>query len=67
MNWNKQAIGEAAARKGILSYDAEWPAVDVIIGNPPFLGGSKMRGELGDEYTDTLRPQYHNQQGGEND
>ena len=33
---------------------ADWPAVDVIIGNPPFLGGSKIRSSLGDEYTETL-------------
>ena len=33
-------------------YEPEWPAVDVIIGNPPFLGGKKMRAELGDKYVD---------------
>ncbi len=45
----------------ILAYDAagrpvepEWPAADVIIGNPPFLGGGKIRRELGDKYTDDL-------------
>ncbi|HQT30430.1 MAG TPA: hypothetical protein PLE48_00850 [Thiobacillus sp.] len=27
-----------------------WPAADAIFGNPPFLGGSMKRGELGDEY-----------------
>ena len=31
----------------------DWPAVDVIVGNPPFLGGKKMRSELGD-YVDRL-------------
>ena len=35
-----------------------WPAVDVIIGNPPFLGGGKIRGELGDEYTEALFKLY---------
>lgn len=39
-------------------FEAEWPAVDAIIGNPPFLGDKKMRGELGDDYTDTLRRVY---------
>lgn len=34
--------------------DADWPACDAIVGNPPFLGGSKKRGELGDAYFDTL-------------
>ena len=27
--------------------EPEWPAADVIIGNPPFLGDKKMRAELG--------------------
>ena len=38
--------------------EPEWPEVDVIVGNPPFLGGKKMRGELGDEYVDRLRDYY---------
>ena len=49
----------------ILAYDGEgcpvepaWPAADVIIGNPPFLGGSKLRSELGDEYTEALFALY---------
>ena len=40
----------------------DWPAVDVIVGNPPFLGGKKQRRELGDEYIGRLRrsfPQIH--------
>lgn len=32
----------------------DWPEVEVIIGNPPFLGGNKIRKELGDEYVDDL-------------
>jgi hypothetical protein len=38
--------------------EPEWPAADVIIGNPPFLGDKKMRGELGDAYVDDLRRLY---------
>ena len=34
-------------------YDPEWPSVDVIVSNPPFLGGNKIRQELG-EYVDQL-------------
>jgi len=34
--------------------EAEWPECDAIVGNPPFLGGSKKRGELGDAYFDAL-------------
>ncbi|MFT5633374.1 MAG: hypothetical protein ACI9SQ_001089 [Rubritalea sp.] len=32
-----------------------WPKADYIIGNPPFLGASRMRDSLGDGYTETLR------------
>ncbi len=35
-------------------YEPEWPAADVIIGNPPFLGGNKIRQELGNEYVNAL-------------
>jgi type II restriction/modification system DNA methylase subunit YeeA len=45
----------------ILAYDADgkpvepqWPEAEVIVGNPPFLGGGKIRGELGDQYTEAL-------------
>ncbi len=38
--------------------EADWPTADVIVGNPPFLGGSVMRGELGDDYVETLRKTY---------
>lgn len=38
--------------------DSEWPEVDVVIGNPPFMGGHKMRVGLGDKYTDDLRKLY---------
>ena len=38
--------------------EAEWPGVDVIVGNPPFLGGSKKGGELGREYFDALNHIY---------
>lgn len=38
--------------------EAEWPACDAIVGNPPFLGDKVMRGELGSDYTDQLRKRY---------
>ncbi len=34
--------------------EPEWPSVDFIIGNPPFLGGKLLRRELKDEYVDKL-------------
>jgi len=44
-----------------------WPAVDVIIGNPPFLGDKKMRAELGDKYVDDLRQLYGDRIPGQSD
>ena len=38
--------------------EAPWPQADVVVGNPPFLGDKKMRAELGDDYTRTLRAVY---------
>ena len=52
-------------RDAILTRDAkgnptepEWPEVDFIIGNPPFLGGGRMRSELGGKYVDDLFAVY---------
>jgi len=38
--------------------EPDWPPADFIVGNPPFLGDKKMRGELGDEYVEALRKLY---------
>ena len=48
-------------RDAILASDGEepaWPAADVVIGNPPFLGNRKLRSELGHEYSDMLQRTY---------
>ena len=49
----------------ILGYDdqgnpvePEWPAADVIVGNPPFLGGKKLRSELTEAYVEDLARLY---------
>ncbi|HEX3146245.1 MAG TPA: DNA methyltransferase [Pyrinomonadaceae bacterium] len=34
--------------------EPEWPEVDFIVGNPPFLGAHRLRGELGDDYIEAL-------------
>jgi type II restriction/modification system DNA methylase subunit YeeA len=34
--------------------EAEWPEADFIVGNPPFLGRSLLRGSLGDAYVEAL-------------
>lgn len=35
--------------------EAEWPAADAIIGNPPFLGNKRMLSEFGEDRTRHLR------------
>ena len=37
---------------------SQWPKANAIIGNPPFLGGKKLRLELGNEYTDKLYQEF---------
>ena len=34
--------------------EPEWPTAEVIVGNPPFLGGKLLRQELGDDYVEAL-------------
>ncbi len=34
--------------------EPNWPDADVIVGNPPFLGGKMLRSALGDEYVEAL-------------
>jgi hypothetical protein len=36
----------------------EWVDVDAIVGNPPFLGGLKVRGELGEPYLRRLQERF---------
>ena len=48
--------GEHAEDTALKFYtEREWPACDVILGNPPFLGDKVMRRELGDNYVEELR------------
>lgn len=61
-------------KDAILAYDEQgnpvestWPEVDVIVGNPPFLGDKKMRSELGDDYVHKLRKLYSNRIPGQSD
>lgn len=44
----------------VAAFEPEWPEADTIVGNPPFLGGSKKRGELGDEKFNALNRIYKN-------
>ena len=38
--------------------EPEWPDVDYIVGNPPFLGHFPFREQLGDEYADAVYSLY---------
>jgi len=38
--------------------EPEWPECDVIVGNPPFLGGNRIRKELGADYVEHLFALY---------
>lgn len=48
-------------------HETEWPEVDFIIGNPPFLGDRKMRRELGHEYVEKLRKLFQGRIPGSSD
>jgi hypothetical protein len=37
---------------------AKWPSAEFIVGNPPYLGTSRMRSMFGDGYTEALRGAY---------
>ena len=57
-------------RDAILTPEGEepdWPEADVVIGNPPFLGGKLLRRHLGDEYVESLKRLYGSRIHGEAD
>jgi type II restriction/modification system DNA methylase subunit YeeA len=39
-------------------YEPSWPRADFIVGNPPFLGGNRLREELPGGYVDALQHLY---------
>ncbi len=55
-----EQLDHIECRDALLSFEgdrvteAAWPKASVVIGNPPFLGGSKKRGELGHDYFKAL-------------
>lgn len=55
-------VPDEAKRIPLLIYPnprpAEWPMAHYIVGNPPFIGTARMRDDLGDGYTETLRAAY---------
>lgn len=52
-------VPDETARTTLFDYKnprrADWPQADYIVGNPPFIGASRMREALGDGYTEALR------------
>lgn len=46
---------QVVVEKFINPRKAEWPEADFVVGNPPFIGASTMRGTLGDGYVEALR------------
>ena len=72
ITWPPQAINDASTvraepveaacpeRSRREPVEAEWPKADVVIGNPPFLGGSRKRRELGDVYFEALAHVFKN-------
>ncbi|PTV95932.1 type II restriction/modification system DNA methylase subunit YeeA [Rhodobacter aestuarii] len=57
-----ERVPDPAARVAVLDYmtpaPAQWPEADFIVGNPPFIGASRMRDALGDGYTEALWATY---------
>ena len=57
-------------RDAVLTDDGQepaWPEADVVIGNPPFLGGKLLRGVLGGDYVEVLQRLYGDRIHGEAD
>jgi hypothetical protein len=56
-----ESVLPLADLSGIRREDAlriEWPRADAIIGNPPYHGDRRLRGELGDEYVEWLKREF---------
>jgi type II restriction/modification system DNA methylase subunit YeeA len=59
-----RTLDTIACRDAVLADDgsqAAWPSADVVVGNPPFLGGKRMRTVLGDAYCARLFAAYADQ------
>lgn len=57
-----ERVPDPEARRMITDFDSAkpraWPKADFIVGNPPFIGASRMREALGDGYVETLWAAY---------
>lgn len=62
-----RTLGTIECRDALLNEDgsrAAWPAADVVVGNPPFIGNKKMIAELGEENAVAVRNAYPEVPGG---
>ncbi|MGH1578739.1 class I SAM-dependent DNA methyltransferase [Planktotalea sp.] len=57
-----EEVPDESARTTVLDYAkpkaAKWPEAEFIIGNPPFIGASRLRESLGDGYAEALWSAY---------
>ncbi|MEW6488078.1 MAG: DNA methyltransferase [Thermodesulfobacteriota bacterium] len=57
-----EPVPDETARVPVVRYrnprKAQWPEADFIVGNPPFIGGWRMRQALGDGYVQALWQTY---------
>ena len=57
-----EQVPDPQARVAVLDYlkpqPAKWPEAEFIVGNPPFIGASRMRDALGDGYAEALWKAY---------
>lgn len=57
-----EEVPDDSARVKVLKYinprKADWPGAEFIVGNPPFIGGWKLRQAKGDGYVGALWQQY---------
>lgn len=57
-----EQVPDPDARVQVLDYlkpqPAQWPEAEFIVGNPPFIGASRMRDALGDGYAEALWAAY---------
>ncbi|MGB7159658.1 MAG: type IIL restriction-modification enzyme MmeI, partial [Tepidisphaeraceae bacterium] len=49
---------QATKPQATVYIQAPWPAADVIIGNPPFLGAKRLKPERGADYVNAVRKLY---------
>lgn len=56
-----EGTGNVQCRDALLDAtggEAQWPSAEFIVGNPPFLGGKKLKSELGAMYVEQLFSTY---------